>query len=275
LQLGDDLGRSLKLALGQEGVGKQHQWWLHHWENFAHSGRAAELHTLPRQRSDFSVLPEAKWLQPLIFGSNKAGQRRMAIAQSVAASGACDHESLFQHLSQRFNSNPTIARLAPFARLADAGLDAMNHLNSAIKNEPKVALADVARGNAAKEVCAALAAAARDWLAVQAGAAAQAPALRHADAADRFAQTMTVKAAPQECFSRLLCHHETYGGGSRWFVLRDRYVEARTVSNGEASRYGFRLWALCRLAMQCGVLSSMSKALGDDVELDDDEDDAR
>lgn len=276
LQLADDVSRSAKLAGNKEGRDGENKWWLEHWQTFdqaAQNGKAAELNTLPRQRGDFSVLAEAALLKPIIFGNDPAGKKRLTIVQSIANSGATDHGSLCQYLSQHFSSDPTIARLATFSRLADAGLDAMNYINEALNREPKVALADVARGGAAKEVCKALQAAAQAWLSVQAGSTAQATTLRHADAADRFAQTMAASAVPLDCFRQLLRHHETYGGGLRWFVLRDGQVEARTRSNGEASRYGFRLWALCRLAVQCGVLTKMPIALHDDIELDNDDDD--
>lgn len=271
LQLGDDLGRSVKLALGKEWLGKQHKWWFSHWENFGQSGKTAELNTLPRQRGDFSVLPEAQLLKPLIFGGDEAGKRRLDIVQSVAKSGAPDHASLCQYLSlsQQFRKDPTIARLDAFSRLAEAGLDAMNHINEVLKGKPEVALTEVAKGSEAKEVCKALQTAAQTWL-----IAAPATTLRHAASADRFAQTMAGSAAPMECFRQLLRHHEIYGGGLRWFVLRNERVEARTLSNGDASRYRFRLWALCRLAAQCGVLTNMPKAFHDDVELDDEDDDA-
>ena len=275
LQLADDVSRSAKLARKKEGRDSENKWWLEHWKTFdqaAQTGKTAELNTLPRQRGDFSELPEAALLKPIIFGNDPAGKRRLTIVQSIAKFSATDHVSLFQYLSQQFNNDPTIARLSTFSCLADAGLAGMNYINDGLKREPRVALAAIARGSAAKEVCKALQAAAQAWLAVQAGPSAQATTLRHTDAADRFAQTMAVSAVPLDCFRQLLRHHETYGGGLRWFVLRDGHVEARTLSKGEASRYGFRLWALCRLAAQCGVLTKMPKALRYDIELDNDDD---
>ena len=265
LQLGDDVRRSAKLALGKEGPGRQHTWWLSHWKNFDAPGREAEFNTVPRRRDDFAVLPEAPLLKPLIFGNDAQGKRRMAIVLSVARSKAADRASLCQHLSHQFSSDPTIARLADFARLADSGMAAMDHINQALRGKLNVTLTDASKGGEAKEVCKALQAAAQAWL------AAPPMALRHAQAADRFAQAMITSVTPTECFRQLLRHHETYGGGLRWFVLRNEHIEARTPSNGDASHYGFRLWALCRLAMQCGVVRKMPPALHPDVELDDDD----
>ena len=266
LHLVDDMSRSAKLARNKEDRDGESKWCLEHWQNFDQAGKEAEFNTLPRQRGDFSVLPESGLLKPIIFGDDASGRKRLTIVRSIAKSNAYDHASLCEYLSQHFNSDPTIARIASFSRLADAGLDAMNYVNSVLMREPKVPLTVVATGKGAKKVCKALQAAAQAWLAVQASST------RHADSADRFAQSMAASAVPMDCFRQLLRHHEIYGGGLRWFVLRDSHVEARTISNGEASRFGFRLWALCRLAVQCGVLTKMPKALHDDIEPDNDDD---
>jgi len=70
---------------------------------------------------------------------------------------------------------------------------------------------------------------------------------------------------------RWLQHHEVHGGGLRWFVLRDQQIEPRAPPGAGPSRYRFRLWSLCRLAAQSGVLRSMPLALREDVEADEDE----
>ena len=80
--------------------------------------------------------------------------------------------------------------------------------------------------------------------------------LRHIETAHRFASAIT-NARPIECLRALLQHHEVYGGGLRWFVLRNGGVEPRTPPRAGSSRYRFRLWSLCRLATQCGVLRNM------------------
>jgi hypothetical protein len=64
-----------------------------------------------------------------------------------------------------------------------------------------------------------------------------------------------------KCLSSLIDYHERYGGGLRWFVLRNGRVEPRTPSRIGSSGYRFRLWSLCRLATQCGVLHKMPAAL--------------
>ena len=83
---------------------------------------------------------------------------------------------------------------------------------------------------------------------------------RHIDAADRFALAIP-EARPIDILRALLGHHARYGGGLRWFVLRDDQIELGTPWRGGSSLYRFRLWSLCRLAAQCGVIRGMPIAL--------------
>jgi hypothetical protein len=95
--------------------------------------------------------------------------------------------------------------------------------------------------------------------------------LRHIDTAHLFADAIR-SARPDECLAALLQHHEGHGGGLRWFVLRNGWVEPRTPWRAGSSRYRFRLWSLCRLAAQCGVLQKgMPMALRQDYEAKEDE----
>jgi hypothetical protein len=138
-------------------------------------------------------------------------------------------------------------------------MDAMDLITAALQHEARVKLADVAALPVAKPVCQELMSAAAAWRRsdhIQ---------LRHVEQAHRFAGAIP-GARPFECLQALLLHHESYGGGLRWFVLRDEWVEPRTPWRGGSSRYRFRLWSLCRLAAQCGVLGKMPSALIRDVE---------
>jgi len=69
----------------------------------------------------------------------------------------------------------------------------------------------------------------------------------------------------------LLHHHETFGGGLRWFVLRNEIIQPRTPQGNGSSRYRFRLWSLCRIAAQCSVIRKMPPALMAEAEAMDDE----
>lgn len=260
LTLGDEIGRSAKLWRG-----KEHDWWLKRWPQFAETGKDADLNTLPRQRTDFSVLPEALILKPIVFGSDPRGKKRMAVVQSIQRSTATNHVELCQYLSVQFKDDPTIARLDAFSRLADAGVAAMDLVAQVLHGQPEVTLNEVAQHQRAGSVCKELRAATRAWL------AAPDIQLRHIDAARRFAEAITAD-QPVDCFRQVLLHHKTYGGGLHWFVLDNNRIQAHTPPIGVASRYGFRLWPLCRLATQCGVLETMPTALLDDAAYLDDED---
>lgn len=126
-------------------------------------------------------------------------------------------------------------------------------------SKSQVSIAEAASSSSAGRVCDELYAAARDW-----------PtegdlSLRHIETAHRFANAIQ-SANPIECFTALLQHHEIYGGGLRWFVLRGGQVEPRLPPLTNASGYRFRLWSLCRLATQCGVIRDMPAGLREEDE---------
>jgi hypothetical protein len=92
--------------------------------------------------------------------------------------------------------------------------------------------------------------------------------IRHIERAHRFASAIT-NTRPIDCLRALLQHHEVYGGGLRWFVLRNGWVEPRTPPRDGSFGYRFRLWSLCRLATQCGVIRKMPPALLRDEKADE------
>jgi len=49
-------------------------------------------------------------------------------------------------------------------------------------------------------------------------------------------------------------------------VLRNGHVEPRLPPLTNASGYRFRLWSLCRLATQCGVIRDMPAGLREEDE---------
>ncbi len=241
--------RSAKLNRGNED-----QWWFRQWEAFDHKGNSFDENTLPRRKTDYSVLPEAHLLKPLIFGRDTPGILRLEVANEIAKSRATNHAEICEHLARAFDERPTVTLLPYFSRLADAGMAAMDLVAEALSKDSRVALADIAALPVTKRVCAELAAAAKKWTK---RAEMQ---LRHIDTAHRFANSFP-SAQPMKCLSSLIDYHERYGGGLRWFVLRNGRVEPRTPSRIGSSGYRFRLWSLCRLAAQCGVLHNMPAAL--------------
>jgi hypothetical protein len=242
-------GRSVKLNRGKEDL-----WWFRHWATFDEGGKNADENTLPRRKTDYAILPERHLLKPLIFGSDRFGIRRLAVANEIAKSGAIDHIGICEHLASVFDGDRTLAVLPHFSRLADAGMAAMELIARGMMRDGSVALADIASLSSAKPVCNDLMAAAKEW---RDKAAMQ---IRHIEAAHRFANAIP-SARPIECLGALLHYHERYGGGLRWFVLRNGRVEPRTPSRSGSSDYRFRLWSLCRLAVQCGVMGNMPSPL--------------
>lgn len=243
--------------------GEEDRWWLRRWSTFDHPSGNIE-HTLPRAKNDFTKLPEAHLLEPLVFGSDPSGSRRLKVAREVARAGATQHIEVCDYLGRAFGSDRTIALLPRFARLADAGMAAMDLIAERLRRESQVPLADIAALPDAKPICEELMAAAHEWL-----KGAQMPT-GHIEAAHRFANSIT-SARPSECLGALLQYHEVYGGGLRWFVLRGNQIEPRVPPRAGTSRYRFRLWSLCRLATQVGVLRDMPEAVREDVDPDEDD----
>jgi len=249
--------RSAKLNRGNED-----QWWFRQWATFDHGGKGVDENTLPRRKSDYAILPEAHLLKPIIFGSDHSGRRRLEVAREAAKSAAKNHLEICEHLARVFGKHATITLLPYFSRLADAGMAAMDLMAAELSRDSRVALADLATLPSAKPVCEELMAAAKEW------AKRSEMQLRHIETAHRFASAIP-SARPTECLGALLHYHEAYGGGLRWFVLRNGQVEPRTPSRAGSSSYRFRLWSLCRLASQCGVLRNMPPALRGDAETEE------
>jgi hypothetical protein len=261
LHVGDGDDDSISTISAKRARGEEHRWWTRQWTRFDQGGRSADENTLPRRKTDFGVLAESGYLKPLVFGGDPSGKRRSEVAREVAKATATDHLGICEHLSEVFSNDPTIALLRRFSRLADAGMAAMDLLAGALHNETRPNLGDVAASVSARDVCEELNEAAREW---PGDAGLQ---IRHIETAHRFAAAIP-KAKPAECLRAILQHHEVHGGGLRWFVLRDGRIEPRTPVRPGGGRYRFRLWSLCRLGTQCGVLASMPAALRDEVELE-------
>jgi len=252
----DDWPHERAPRLGDEGeVG----WWERYWPKYLVAGRSAEALTLPRRRDDHSPLEEAELLESVAFGIDPNGNRRRKTARVMARARAATHQELCEALAEEF-ADDAAARLMPYlAALADAGMQAMQFVSSAL-DEPSLRLSEIAGTPRADALCAALAKAAARWL-KQAGGS----TLRHVDTAHRFAEAVR-DPRPSACLKALLQPHELQGGGLRWFVLRGTKVERRTPTLGAASLYRFRLMPLARLAAQCKVIKGMPEALSTPVE---------
>ncbi|MBL0156821.1 MAG: hypothetical protein IPP47_06915 [Bryobacterales bacterium] len=245
---GDENGLSTRSA--KLSRGKECEWWLRKWGGFSRQSDDTCEDILPSRKRDFGVLPEAGLLKPRIFGSDPNGRRRFEVAQAVVNGRATEHIEICEHLARVFRDQPAITLLPRFSRLADAGIMVMELIAEALQKESSVPLEDLAALPTAKAICEELVAASREWLRE---AELQ---VRHIETANRFANWIP-GTDPFECLRAVIQYHEVYGGGLRWFVLREGRIEPRTVPRGGSSRYRFRLWALCRLAAQCGAIRKM------------------
>jgi hypothetical protein len=136
-----------------------------------------------------------------------------------------------------------------------------------LRKKPTTGISELAKRSDIQRHCQQLIAASKAWATRK-----KRVSIRHLGTADKFAVKF-LDAATRECLIALLNHHEQHGGGLWWFVLRNDEVVARANPQGNSSRYRFRLWPLCRLATQCGVIRSMPPAL-DDLEDADNEGEA-
>lgn len=243
------------------------RWWLDNWDQF-NRGKNRIEETLPRPRSEFKILPEVNLLRPIIFGRDSSGEKRRKVAMEIASCGAKDHLGVCKHLGRVFKSEPAIALLPRFSRLADAGVAVMEVIARSLGGKSQISLAAVASLSSAKSVCEELHAAAQDW------AMGTDLSLRHIETAHRFANAIR-SPDPIECLTALLQHHELYGGGLRWFVLRSGRVEPRLPPLANTSGYRFRLWSLCRVATQCGVIKEMPAGLRREEEAEETEESGR
>jgi hypothetical protein len=252
LQAADGDGPSTRSA--KLGLGSEEGWWIRQWSQFGQAGRGSDVYTLPRPRREYTALPEKALLEPLIFGSGAAGERRRTVALEIQAAKPGSHLAACEALAKRFLTDPEIQCLPLFSRLADAGIDAMQLISDRIREQGPVDVNDVASSPAAKDVCSELLSSARAWLEKAPGG------VRHIDGAHRFAETVA-GATTRDCLQKLVQYHEMFGGGQQWFVERDGQIQPRVPPRGQASRYRFRLWSLCRLGAQCGVLRTLPKGL--------------
>ena len=264
LHVGTGDGSGISTRSAKRGRGQECRWWLDQWLEFDKRGRDADKNTLPRPKDENEILPEVDLLKPLVFGSDPSGKRRLATAREVAKIRVDDHLEVCKHLGRIFYDDPRVKLLPHFSRLADAGMAAMNLVSKALRSESHVELASVARLAESGPICQELMAAAKEWrkhTKVE---------IRHIETANRFANVIPAT-GDLECLRALLGHHELYGGGLRWFVLRDRRVEPRTPPSGDSAFYRFRLWSLCRIAVQCGIVRNMPSALSEASEIDDED----
>jgi len=248
------LRRAPRLDLGDE-----HKWWLRHWIDFREpASKGQDERTLPRPRGEYEALPEREHIEAVAFAADAGGTRRRAVAGQVLKASAGDHAEVCEHLARAFTEVPAIRLLPFFTRLADAGVDAMNSIAAELHGERDRLLTDISQARSVRDAMDRLSQEADRWR------QARIEDVPHVHTVARFAETVRA-ASTTDRVRVLLEYHELHGGGLRWFVVRDHRVEPRMRPRAGSARYRFRLWALCRLAVQSGVLRRMPRSILDDA----------
>ena len=214
----------------------------------------ADRLTLPRPYAEMLRLPEAHLLRGIIFGTDRGGRQRAAVARRLEASQAATHLDLCRTLADTAAPDSPLHMLHAFSRLADAGMDVVHRLASALHAENTLSITEATKITEIEEACAELADAADAWRHTPQ------TSLRHIETAYLFANSAR-SADPATCLKAVVQHHEVHGGGIRWFGLRGDRLEARAMQSSASSGYRFRLAPLYRLAVQCGVVHDVPPAL--------------
>jgi hypothetical protein len=81
--------------------------------------------------------------------------------------------------------------------------------------------------------------------------------------ADEFARRVRAAPTREKLISALVHHHELRAGGRPWFRLDEKGLvrPATALRDQDGALYGYRLFALARLAVQCGVISRIPTPL--------------
>lgn len=235
---------------------------------------ADRTHFLPTPVNTPSKLPqkEAGTLAALLFGQGDDGGLRRAVVRASARSRARSRADLLEDVVNSpglAGAKGELEDLPTFCALADAGIDAMNAcwgvLATARGSDRRgVALDSLVARAGVRRAFGELRTAATTW----AGTRAEAHGV-----ADSLARSMAVAGSDdRRLFSALASHHRDHGTGLQWLALRDGQVEPLVPVRGTfATRYRFRIAALCRLGVQCGVIDRMPQALSarDEFDIED------
>jgi hypothetical protein len=259
------------------GKAQPESYWKNTWKTWmaANSPSAAEF--LPEDRTlvqSVTHTDERRVLENLLFTETDRSQIRRRVATIMAGSKASDHAELCEAIARALadqTSGQAIALLPSFTRFADAALDTLLAVWASFfqrgSREPAIPLSDLARNPAVTEPLNAAVTQATSWL----------RARRTNDAfplplgqVDSLAARLTARDRQRRTdqISALVEHHMIDGGGLRWMALQsDHLVPTAPTRFLDASPYRFRLWQLCRLATQCGVIKRMPEAFDADLEV--------
>lgn len=251
---GDSENAALSARSIRAHAGKEDQWWQANWPNYLHPSRSRSEELLPSPRNEAKKLPEAALLEPLVFGTDPSGQRRRKVVKEMSRAGIHSHQGCCEALAIAFSGVTAITLMPQLLALTDAAMDVMDRMAEKLLGSSGVPILKIQTDRECKQRMAVLLTASHEWMSHKERR------LNHTDRADHLA-TAILKAKPPDRFRALIEHHQSHGGGLRWFTLQGDIVVPNALPSGITSRYGFRLWALSRIAVQCGVSKRMPTGL--------------
>ena len=158
---------------------------------------AADRLTLPRPYAEMMQLPEAHLLREIIFGTDRGGRQRAALARRLEASQAATHLDLCRTLTDTAAPDSPLRTLHAFSRLADAGMDVVHRLASALHDENTLSITQATKITEIEEACAELSDAADAWRNTPQ------TSIRHVETAYLFANTAR-SADPATCLKAVV-----------------------------------------------------------------------
>jgi hypothetical protein len=236
------------------------RYWSEAWPAWYQLRRGKLFPTLRASPQKLTPM-ERTALCPKIFGDSATdpdAQRRRQVAIIVGGARAKKHSDLCKILAERLEATEHTAQLRvlpKFSLLADAGVDAMDAIWSELSGEPQCLIRRVSSRVAG--CLDHLAEAARKWKSLDGGHLSGEAVVR------RLADAICDARSDEERTLTLVRHHEQFGGGLRWFSLAHHSTQLVRIAPErptETSRYRFRLYALGRLAIQCGVIERLPPA---------------
>lgn len=272
------LASIVDIELGKTGPGKRRNpkpknpalWWLSTgWERWNKATRDNPIILTPKG-SPIKLLPdERKILKEALF---KKGSDRLRTAKVfILVRDSKTYVSLCKSLGDVLATNGGDARvkaLGNLASLTETGLGLLRALaDSVIEGEGSLTvLADNAN---VEKYSIKFSKASEAWLRVPKG-------LRNFTNCKEADTLAGISKGPggRELLGRFLDHHLSSGTGVRWLLREGDCVSAIGAESGtDAGTYGYRLHALARLAVQCGVIEKGEYPLALKAVTDAEEDD--
>lgn len=238
------------------------RYWVHDgWPSW-HGVHSSQLFPTLRASAGRLTAIERNVLCPQIFGHSAMdpdARRRRRVAEILAKSHAPSHTLLCGVIARHLDADrfqDQLLLLPIFSAVADAGVDTMDAIWRELSEEPQRTVKQVATRVASS--LEQLLTASTSWR------KSLKPHIAGQGVVHSLANGICHARSDQERVVALVNHHERFGGGLSWFKFSGngtQLVRFAPVRPTGTARYRFRLYALCRMALQCGVIDQIPSAL--------------